>query len=315
MLYNYNAYSVQKLEYSLDGTNYTEVARITLPGAKAWTPLEATLPESCNNAESLYLRWIPDYSSEIVGTASENDGTAIGSIYITGVQKGVDPGRAPLLLSSLPANNAEEVSATGRIVLTFDAKVEIAEGTVATLGNKTLVPSVAGKTITFPYMGLDYNTTYTFTLPGNSVSDFYGNKIKENITLKFTTIAPPVVTPGMYDAIASNAEELLEALAKGNEASTSGERFRIFLHDGIYDLGELCLTDVKSNISLIGESMENTIIVNKAPVEGISVSATLRPTGENIYMQDLTLKNDYDYQGSTGRAVCLQEGRGRLRDL
>lgn len=81
MLYNYNAYSVQKLEYSLDGTNYTEVARITLPGAKAWTPLEATLPESCNNAESLYLRWIPDYSSEIVGTASENDGTAIGSIY------------------------------------------------------------------------------------------------------------------------------------------------------------------------------------------------------------------------------------------
>ena len=307
MLYNYNAYSVQKLEYSLDGTNYTEVARITLPGAKAWTPLEATLPESCNNAESLYLRWIPDYSSEIVGTASENDGTAIGSIYITGVQKGVDPGRAPLLLSSLPANNAEEVSATGRIVLTFDAKVEIAEGTVATLGNKTLAPSGAGKTITFPYMGLDYNTTYTFTLPGNSVSDFYGNKIKENITLKFTTIAPPVVTPGMYDAIASNAEELLEALAKGNEASTSGERFRIFLHDGIYDLGELCLTDVKSNISLIGESMENTIIVNKAPVEGISVSATLRPTGENIYMQDLTLKNDYDYQGSTGRAVCLQD--------
>ena len=103
MLYNYNAYSVQKLEYSLDGTNYTEAARITLPGAKAWTPLEATLPESCNNAASLYLRWIPDYSSEIVGTASENDGTAIGSIYITGVQKGVDPERAPLLLSSLPA--------------------------------------------------------------------------------------------------------------------------------------------------------------------------------------------------------------------
>ena len=56
MLYNYNAYSVQKLEYSLDGTNYTEAARITLPGAKAWTPLEATLPESCNNAASLYLR-------------------------------------------------------------------------------------------------------------------------------------------------------------------------------------------------------------------------------------------------------------------
>ena len=91
------------------------------------------------------------------------------------------------IFSSLPANNAEEVSATGRIVLTFDAKVEIAEGTVATLGNKTLVPSVAGKTITFPYMGLDYNTTYTFTLPGNSVSDFYGNKIK---AVSYTHLLP-----------------------------------------------------------------------------------------------------------------------------
>ena len=156
-------------------------------------------------------------------------------------------------------------------VLTFDNKVKIAEGTVATLGDKTLTPSVAGRTITFPYMGLDYNTTYTFTLPANSISDFFENKIEENITLKFTTIAPPVVTPGRYDAIVSNAEELLEALAKGNEASTSGERFRIFLHDGIYDLGELCLTDVKSNISLIGESMENTVIVFQCEVLHIDI--------------------------------------------
>lgn len=307
MLYNYNAYTVQKLEYSLDGTEYKEAARITLPGAKAWTPLEATLPAECNNAASLYLRWIPDYSSEIAGTASENDGTAIGAIYVTGTQKGVDPGRAPKLLSTLPANNAEEISATGRIVLTFDNKVQMAEGAAATLGSKTLAPTVSGKTITFSYMGLDYNTAYTFTLPANSVFDLFGNKVSEAITIQFTTIAPPVVTPGRYDAIVSNAEELLEALAEGNAASTSGARFRIFLHDGIYDLGSLCLTDVKSNISLIGESMENTMIVNKAPAEGISVSATLRPTGENIYMQDITLKNDYDYVGTTGRAVCLQD--------
>lgn len=307
MLYNYNAYSVQKLEYSLDGTEYKEAARITFTGAKAWTPLEATLPEECNNAASLYLRWIPDYDSEIVGSTSLNDGTAIGAIYVTGTQKGVDPGRAPQLLSTLPANNAEEISATGRIVLTFDNKVQMAEGAVATLGDKTLTPTVSGKTITFPYMSLSYNTAYTFTLPANSVSDLFGNKVSEAISIRFSTIAPPVVTPGRYDAIVSNAEELLEALAQGNAASTSGARFRIFLHDGIYDLGSLCLTDVKSNISLIGESMENTMIVNKAPVEGISVSATLRPTGENIYMQDITLKNDYDYTGTTGRAVCLQD--------
>ena len=307
MLYNYNAYSVQKLEYSLDGTNYKEAARITLTGAKAWTPLEATLPAECNNAESLHLRWIPDYSSDIVGTASDNDGTAIGAIYITGTENGIPPADPPKLLSSIPVNNAEEISATGRIVLTFDSKVKMADGAVATLGNKTLTPTVSGKTITFSYMGLDYNTTYTFTLPANSVSNLFDNEVKEDITIRFTTIAPPAVTPGMYDAIVSNADELLEALAQGNAASTSGARFRIFLHDGVYDLGSKCLTDVKSNISLIGESMENTMIVNKAPAEGISISATLQPTGENIYMQDITLKNDYDYIGTTGRAVCLQD--------
>ena len=307
MLYNYNAYSVQKLEYSLDGTNYKEAARITLTGSKAWTPLEATLPTECNNAASLHLRWIPDYNSDIVGTASDNDGTAISAIYITGTEFGIPPADPPQLLSSLPVNNAEEISATGRIVLAFDSKVKMADDAVATLGNKILAPTVSGKTITFPYMGLDYNTTYTFTLPANSVSNLFDNVVKEDIVIRFTTIAPPPVTPGMYDAIVSNAEELLEALAQGNAASTSGARFRIFLHDGVYDLGSKCLTDVKSNISLIGESMENTIIVNKAPTEGISVSATLQPTGENIYMQDITLKNDYDYIGTTGRAVCLQD--------
>ncbi|WP_455586202.1 pectinesterase family protein [Bacteroides sp.] len=308
MLYNYNAYSTQKLEYSLDGTEYKEAARITLSAAKTWTPLEATLPEECNNAATLHIRWIPDYDSEIVGSASQNDGTAIGAIYITGKEGGgINPGVPPTLLSSIPANNEIDVTATGRIVLNFDNKVKIADGVIITLGEKELTPVITGKTITLPYMGLDYNTDYTFTLPANSISDLYDNKIAEAITIKFTTIAPPTVTPGMYDAIVSNAEELLAALTRGNAASTSGTRFRIFLHDGTYDLGSLCLTDVKSNISLIGESMENTIIVNKAPAEGISVSATLQPTGENIYMQDITLKNDYDYAGTTGRAVCLQD--------
>lgn len=133
--------------------------------------MEATLPAECNNAESLHLRWIPDYSSDIVGTASDNDGTAIGAIYITGTENGIPPADPPKLLSSIPVNNAEEISATGRIVLTFDSKVKMTDGAVATLGNKTLTPTVSGKTITFSYMGLDYNTTYTFTLPANSVSN------------------------------------------------------------------------------------------------------------------------------------------------
>ena len=307
MLYNYNAYSVQKLEYSLDGENYVEAARITIPGSKVWTLLEATLPAECNHATTLHLRWIPDYSSEIVGSTSVNDGTAITAIYVTGTPQIYDDGTAPVLVSSIPANNANNISASGRIVLTFDEKVKLAEGTVATLGDKTLTPTVAGKTVTFPYLGLAYNTAYAFTLPANCVADMAGNTMTTAISINFTTMEAPVVTPGMYDEIVSNGTELLDALKRANANASSGARYRIFLYDGVYDLGELCLTEVKSNISLIGESMENTMIMNTAPVEGISVSATLLTTGENIYMQDITLKNAFDYTGTTGRAVCLQD--------
>ena len=304
MLYNFLAYQVQLLEYSLDGETWNEAGRLTLPAAKAWTPFVVELPAECDNAAELYLRWIPDYTSSVVGSEGNgNDGTAITNIYVLGSTAIYDDGVAPAVVSTIPANNATEVSATGRVVINFDEKVQVAEGAVATLNELSLAPVVSGKVITFNYIGLDYDTQYTFTLPANVVSDMSGNRLAEAVTLQFTTMAPPVVTPGMYDVNVTTAEELLDAL----EAANGETRYRIFLHDGIYDLGDKCLTPVKSNISLIGESMENTIIVNKAPAEGISVSATLLLTGSNIYMQDLTIKNDYDYVGSTGRAVCIQD--------
>ncbi len=304
MLYNFIAHEVQILEYSLDGETWVEATRVTLPAAKAWTLIEASLPAECDNAEELYLRWIPDYTSNVVGSEGKgNDGTAITNIYVLGNAAIYDDGAAPVVVSTIPANGAENVSATGRIVVNFDEKVQVAEGTVATLGDMTLTPVVSGKVLTFNYIGLDYNTTYTFTLPANTVSDLSGNTLSDAVSIEFTTMTPPVVVPGVYDVEVTTADELLAAL----EAADGVTRYRIFLYDGVYDLGEKCLTPVKSNISLIGESMDNTIIVNKAPVEGISVSATLLLTGSNIYMQDLTIKNAYDYIGATGRAVCIQD--------
>ena len=304
MLYNFIAHEVQVLEYSLDGETWKEAGRVTLPAAKAWTLLEATLPAECNNAAELYIRWIPDYTSTVVGTESKgNDGTAITNIFITGKAAIYDDGVAPRVVSTVPASGATGASASGRVVINFDEKVQVVEGTVATLGDVKIAPVVSGTTMTFNYIGLAYNTQYTFTLPANVVSDLAGNTLTEAVTLSFTTMAPPTVEAGMYDVLVKTGEELLTAL----EAADGTTRFRIFLHEGTYDLGEKCLTNVKSNISLIGENMENTVIVNKAPTEGISVSATLLLTGENIYMQDLTIKNAYDYTGATGRAVCIQD--------
>ena len=95
-------------------------------------------------------------------------------------------------------------------------------------------------------------------------------------------------------------------------AATDAPRSYIFLPDGTYDLGDKCLTQISgNNISIIGESMDKTIIVNKPAIEneGIGTTATLLNTGNNLYMQDITLQNALEYykSGSAGRAVCLQD--------
>ena len=109
---------------------------------------------------------------------------------------------------------------------------------------------------------------------------------------------------------AGDAQSFITALeiANGNKAAANAARTFIFLPNGTYDLGDKCLTTISgNNISIIGESMDNTIIVNKPEVEGIGVTATLFNTSTGLYMQDLTLKNAYPFDKSTGRAVCLQD--------
>jgi hypothetical protein len=109
---------------------------------------------------------------------------------------------------------------------------------------------------------------------------------------------------------AGDAQGFITALeiANGNNVETNAARTYIFLPNGTYDLGDKCLTPISgNNISIIGESMGNTIIVNKPEVEGIGVTATLFNTSTGLYMQDLTLKNAYPFDKSTGRAVCLQD--------
>ena len=109
---------------------------------------------------------------------------------------------------------------------------------------------------------------------------------------------------------AGDAQSFITTLEIVNAANAAADapRSYIFLPNGTYDLGDKCLTLISgNNISIIGESMDNTIIVNKPEVEGIGVTATLFNTSTGLYMQDLTLKNAYPFDKSTGRAVCLQD--------
>ena len=117
-----------------------------------------------------------------------------------------------------------------------------------------------------------------------------------------------------YTVKAGDASSFLTTLEIVNAANAAADapRSYIFLPNGTYDLGDKCLTQISgNNISIIGESMDNTIIVNKPAVEneGIGTTATLLNLSNNLYLQDITLKDALDYYktGSAGRAVCLQD--------
>lgn len=119
---------------------------------------------------------------------------------------------------------------------------------------------------------------------------------------------------GFYVVKPGDADNFLSTLYMANASASNDKRTYIFIPDGTYDLGTQALTKVSgNNISLIGQSMDNTIIVNCPEQEGIGVTATLLVTGSNTYFQDLTLKNAMDYYNSAtaGRAVCLQDKGSR----
>lgn len=109
------------------------------------------------------------------------------------------------------------------------------------------------------------------------------------------------------DTLSENARFFLRALEQANKT----ENKTIYLPNGVYDLGALTLTAIEADgISIIGESMEGTIIRNKPDyrLESISKTATLHIADdvEGTYLQDLTIENALDYYANNnGRAVCL----------
>ena len=301
MLYNYNAYQKYNVDYSLNGTDWTNVGSITMSGAKSIASFAEILPAEANNQKDLYIRMIADKSSSVDGTASANDGNALAMFFITGTPKLVDDGIAPVLVSSVPANDATGASSAGKIVLNFDEKVKVvAEGSVASLSatpessdpskHITLTPTVSGKTITFEYKGLEYATKYYFLLNGNTVSDLTDNLIADPITFSFTTMERPAVTKGSFDAVVSNVEELQAALKAAETRADQNTRFRIFLKNGTYKFPQSTTdktynVELKdnssasytkkdpityfnaSNVSMIGESRDGVIITNTTPAE------------------------------------------------
>ena len=144
-------------------------------------------------------------------------------------------------------------------------------------------------------------TTLTFTMT-NTGGENYLHKVTVYNVEHFIEKDE---STGYIIAPSGDAAAFVLALAQAEEGD------KIFLPNGIYDLGETVLTTIsKNNISIIGQSSEGTIIRNApdASTESINNTATLR-IGKNVkgtYLQDLTIQNALDYyKNDNGRAVAL----------
>lgn len=335
MAYNYNAYTKYDVQYSADGDTWTTIGSFEIPGTKNWIEEEFELPADADNRSEVYIRWIADLSSEKNGTSSNNDGICLADVYVTGTARLVDDGTAPVLVSTVPAAGATTASANGKIVLTFDEKVKVADGAVATLAGMELKPVVAGKTVMFEYKGLSYATPYTFNLPAGSVADLTDNYLNQEITISFTTKTRPVVEKQLYDFIVPDNGTFKEAIAAASKRANTSARFRIFVRKGNYQLP----VDEKAtvtgsdgvaypspitvlntpNVSIIGEDMDATVIVNTVPevtaganpIEGLGKCETLSLTSaaSGTYFQDITLKNGL--KDATGRGAALEDASNK----
>lgn len=119
---DYNAYSVNYMQVSTNGTDFTTVGTYNLPN-RGWESKEFALPASCEEQAKIWVRFMPDYASPLTGVASVNDGTAVAEIFVLADSNQADDHEAPLLVTSIPAQNEECVSATGSVILTFNEKV------------------------------------------------------------------------------------------------------------------------------------------------------------------------------------------------
>ena len=105
-----------------------------------------------------------------------------------------------------------------------------------------------------------------------------------------------------------NGESFLAALTYANANSTQANPVQIFIPNGTYDLGTVAGTTISgSYISFIGESMDGVVILSTPENEGLGKADLLYNKGAHNYFQNLTLKNNYPYGNSTGRAAAFHD--------
>ena len=314
---DYNTYSENNVEYSIDGTNFTKIGTFDVP-ARAWDgPKEFALPEAANDQDRVWIRWMPNRESDLVGVSSDYDGTSIAEIFVLADQK-EGASQMPALVSSTPADGATDASANGSVILNFDAKVKAGTG-VATLDGEEITPIISGKSAVFKYSGLKYNTQYTFTMPKGVLTSRSGNDVDE-VVITFTTMERTQPEKRVYDAIVAQdgtgdyttVQAAIDAAPEGR-----GKPWLIFIKNGQYK-EHVDVPATKPYLHFIGQSRDGVVIKDDRLSGGdnavhVSIGATVVVNADNTFFESLTMENIYGHEKQNGpQALALNTGGDRI---
>ena len=314
---DYNTYSVNNVQYSVDGENFTTIGTFN-PPARGWDgPKEFSLPEEANNKDRVWIRWMPDRTSSKVGVESDYDGTSIAEIFVLADATGSADQKATLV-SSNPEQNATSVSANGSIILNFDNKVKAGSGK-AILNGEELSPIISGKTAIFKYSGLKYNTPYTFNMPEGVLVSRSGKAV-EKVEISFTTMERTQPNAKLYDAVvAKDGSGNYETVQAAIDAAPAqrGTPWLIFVKNGQYK-EHVDIPKTKPYMHIIGQDRDKAVILNDALSGGenavhVSVGATVTVNSDNCFFENITLENSYGHEKQAGpQALALNTGGDRI---
>lgn len=311
----YNTYTTFNAQYSTDGTNFETFGTYTLqPG---WTTNEFALPAEASGKNRVWIRFMPDRESPLVGSSTDYDGLCIAELFILADKDAVNDDKAPELVGIIPADGSEGASATGSIILTFNEKVQLGHGD-ATLNGQTLSPRLSGKSVVYPYSGLDYATTYTFSLPAGAITDRSGNSF-EGLTSTFTTLERKQPEARLFDAIvAADGSGDYTTLQAAIDAAPASRviPWLIFVKNGNYK-EHIDIPKSKPMLHIIGQDRDKTVILDDKLCGGpnalhVSVGATVVVNSDDCLFENITLENSYGHEQQAGpQALALNTAGDR----
>lgn len=315
---NFNSHETIHAQYSTDGKEFTTFGTYTMPN-RGWVSQELELPAEAAGQQLLYIRFMPDWDSPLVGNEAETDGLAITDVFVLADKDIINDDTAPKLVSTLPENDAEGVTANGSVILTFDEKVQAAGGGKATLGGEKIEPTVSGKTVVYRYSGLDYSTQYTFTLPAGAIEDRSGNAF-EGVEITFRTMDRQQPEARVYDAVVAQDGTGDYTTVQAAIDAAPADRISpwlIFIKAGKYK-EHVDIPENKPYLHFIGQGKDVVEITDDKLCGGdnalhVDLGATFVARSSDLYFEGISFVNSYGVEQNAGpQALALNTKNDRV---